>query len=315
MNSKQGLAMNDQIEYTNTTNAQEKATFSKIFARDSGICTYCRDNLKRDFDRFWSAQRDRLVPGGNYVLHNVVLTCSVCNNLRGNYTPDFPLTEESRNRYINDIRSRVMARRKDKIESDFASWLDARQIDEMQVRKDAIGDETLYEGRWLRMKRRGTWEYCERSHDRNGMAVIIAAVTPQDEVLFVEQFRVPLGRHTIEMPAGLVGDVAEDSLEAAARRELVEETGWYPHEVEVMMTGPTSAGMSNERIALVRARNLEKVGDGGGVDHENIRVHAIPRTQAPAWLMQKHAEGYELDLKLWGGLWMLAHALDGSALG
>jgi ADP-ribose pyrophosphatase len=51
------------------------------------------------------------------------------------------------------------------------------------------------------------------------------------------------------------------------------------------------------------------------VDHENIRVHAIPRTQAPAWLMQKHAEGYELDLKLWGGLWMLAHALDGSALG
>jgi ADP-ribose pyrophosphatase len=183
-------------------------------------------------------------------------------------------------------------------------------------------DETLYEGRWLRMKRRGTWEYCERSHDNNhahqGMAVIIAAVTPQDEVLFVEQFRVPLGRSTIEMPAGLVGDLgdgADDMLEDAARRELVEETGWHPHEVEVMMIGPTSAGMSNERIALVRARRLEKVGDGGGVDHENIIVHTVPRAQAPAWLLHKRNEGYELDLKLWGGLWMLAHELDGTSAG
>jgi ADP-ribose pyrophosphatase len=185
------------------------------------------------------------------------------------------------------------------------------------IDNSTIDDETLYEGRWLRVKRRGTWEYCERSHDSKGMAVIIAAVTPQDEVLFVEQFRVPLGKHTIEMPAGLVGDVgdgAEDTLEAAAQRELVEETGWYPHEVEVMMTGPTSAGMSSERIALVRARKLEKVGDGGGVEHENIVVHTIPRTQAPAWLLQKRSEGYELDLKLWGGLWMLAHELDGSTL-
>jgi ADP-ribose pyrophosphatase len=183
-------------------------------------------------------------------------------------------------------------------------------------------EETVYEGRWLRMKRRGDWEYCERSHHADGMAVIIAAITPQDEVLFVEQFRVPLGKSTIEMPAGLVGDLGhgdnasqdavEDTLETAAQRELVEETGWFPHEVEVMMIGPTSAGMSSERIALVRARKLEKVGEGGGVDNENITVHSVPRTQAPAWLMQKQREGYALDLKLWGGLWMLAHELDGS---
>ena len=38
------------------------------------------------------------------------------------------------------------------------------------------------------------------------MAVIIIAVTPDDDVLFVEQYRVPLGARTIEMPAGLVGD-------------------------------------------------------------------------------------------------------------
>ena len=174
-------------------------------------------------------------------------------------------------------------------------------------------DETLYDGKWLRMKRRGTWEYCERSHGAGGMAVIIVAVTPRDEVLFVEQYRVPLGARTIEMPAGLVGDDhAHDTLEDAARRELVEETGWHPRRVEVLLIGPTSSGMSNERIAFVRARDLEKVGDGGGVDNEDIIVHTVPRAQAPAWLMQKQREGYELDLKLWGGLWMIEHNPDGS---
>ena len=172
--------------------------------------------------------------------------------------------------------------------------------------------ETLYEGEWLRLVRRGKWESCERTHGE-GMAVIVIAVTPADEVLFVEQYRVPLGARTIEMPAGLVGDDhAQDTLEAAARRELVEETGWEPAQVDVLLVGPTSSGMSNERIAFVRARGLRQVGAGGGVDSEDITVHAVPRADAPAWLMRKHAEGYELDLKLWAGLWMIEHNPDGS---
>jgi ADP-ribose pyrophosphatase len=173
--------------------------------------------------------------------------------------------------------------------------------------------EVLYEGQWLRLVKIGRWESCERTHGGSGMAVIIIAVTPQDDVLFVEQDRVPLGARTIEMPAGLVGDDhAHDTLEEAARRELVEETGWYPNKVEVLLIGPTSSGMSNERIAFVRARDLVKVGEGGGVDNENITVHAVPRAQAPAWLMRKQSEGFELDLKLWGGLWMIEHNPDGS---
>lgn len=172
--------------------------------------------------------------------------------------------------------------------------------------------QTLYEGDWLRLVRIGQWEACERTHGQ-GMAVIVIAVTPADEVLFVEQYRVPLGARTIEMPAGLVGDDhAQDTLEAAARRELIEETGWSPAKVEVLLVGPTSSGMSNERIAFVRARELTRVGDGGGVDNEDITVHVVPRKDAPAWLMRKHAEGFELDLKLWAGLWMIEHNPDGS---
>jgi ADP-ribose pyrophosphatase len=172
--------------------------------------------------------------------------------------------------------------------------------------------QTLYEGDWLRLVRIDHWESCERTHGQ-GMAVIVIAVTPADEVLFVEQFRVPLGARTIEMPAGLVGDDhAQDTLADAARRELIEETGWSPGRVDVLLVGPTSSGMSNERIAFVRARDLTKVGDGGGVDNEDITVHTVPRSDAPRWLMQKHAEGFELDLKLWAGLWMIDRNPDGS---
>lgn len=175
--------------------------------------------------------------------------------------------------------------------------------------------QTLYVGRWLRLVQIGSWESCERVHGQ-GMAVIVIAVTPADEVLFVEQYRVPLGARTIEMPAGLVGDDrTEDTLTDAARRELIEETGWAPGRVEVLLTGPTSAGMSNERIAFVRASDLVKVGDGGGVDNEDITVHAVLRREVPSWLMQKQSEGYELDLKLWAGLWMIERNPDGSQAG
>ncbi len=73
--------------------------------------------------------------------------------------------------------------------------------------------------------------------------------------------------------------------------------------------------MSSERIAFVRARQLRQVGEGGGVDGEDITVHRVPRDEAPAWLMQKHREGFEVDMKLWAGLWMIDRNPDGTAAG
>jgi ADP-ribose pyrophosphatase len=174
--------------------------------------------------------------------------------------------------------------------------------------------QVLHEGKWLRLMKRGQWEYAERTNE-GGLAVIIIAATPERKLLFVEQPRVPLGGKTIEMPAGIVGDIhAGESLELAAERELLEETGWQASRIDVLITGPTSAGMSNERIAFVRASGLAKVHDGGGDGTEDIVVHEVPVDDAPAWLMQKQAEGYEIDLKLWAGLWMLDRNPDGSAV-
>ncbi len=178
-----------------------------------------------------------------------------------------------------------------------------------------VAPKLVYDGKFLRMFERGSWEYVERAH-AGGLAAIILAVTPDDNVLFVEQFRVPLQAPTIEMPAGLVGDVhASESIELSAIRELEEETGWTAEHAEVLMIGPTSSGMSSEKIAFVRASGLTRVGSGGGDGDEDILVHEIPRAAAAAWLVKKMAEGFELDAKLWAGLWMIDHNLDGTERG
>lgn len=169
----------------------------------------------------------------------------------------------------------------------------------------------VWQGKYQRMLVRGTWEYSERTTP-GSVAAIILAVTPQDRILFVEQFRVPLQQRTIEMPAGLVGDVhAGESIEASAIRELEEETGWTAERAEVLVVGPVSAGASREQAAMVRVTGLHQIGPGGGDASEDITVHAIPRRQAPAWLLEMGRRGYALDPKLWAGLWMIEHTLDG----
>ena len=172
--------------------------------------------------------------------------------------------------------------------------------------------DTMCEGKYLRLVRRGHWEYAERTNA--GHAVIVIALTPERNLLFVEQYRVPMQQRTIEMPAGLVGDTQDDdTLEEAARRELLEETGWHADDVRVLMVGPTSAGMSNELIAFVRARGLTRVHAGGGDDSEDITVHEVPLDDAPRWLAAKMADGYSMDPKLWAGLYLLDRDPDGTA--
>ncbi|HRQ64720.1 MAG TPA: NUDIX hydrolase [Xanthomonadaceae bacterium] len=173
--------------------------------------------------------------------------------------------------------------------------------------------EILHQARYLRLCRRGTWEYAERTN--SFVAVIVVAITPDDKVLFVEQFRYPLMANTIEMPAGLVGDVRghedEDMMEAA-RRELEEETGWTAESFDFIMAGPTSAGMSNEMIAFVRARGLKRTGSGGGDPSEEITVHEVPRIEVARWLFERMQQGDSIDPKLYAGLYFLDHDADGS---
>ena len=156
--------------------------------------------------------------------------------------------------------------------------------------------EIMWEGRFLAAKRMGKWEYVSRT--RGVSAAVILAVDDV-YVLLVEQYRVPLGCSCLELPAGLVGDETEgEEAEAAAIRELEEETGYRAQRMVDLGRFHASPGMSSEGFTLLRAEGLTKVGEGGGVEGEDIIVHRVRVADVPAFVDAKRAEGVAIDVKL-----------------
>jgi ADP-ribose pyrophosphatase len=162
----------------------------------------------------------------------------------------------------------------------------------------------LAEGTHLRLVSRGHWEYAERTVASG--AVMIVAVTPEERVIFVEQFRIPLGCAAIELPAGLVGDLPADAgepLATAADRELIEETGYAAERLEMVGTFSTSAGLTSETVTLFVAHHLRRVGEGGGDHHEQITVHEIPLAEVDRWLAEQTAAGKMIASTVYTGLY------------
>ena len=157
-------------------------------------------------------------------------------------------------------------------------------------------EELMWQGRFITAKKRGKWEYVGRA--RGIQAAVILAID-DGHILLVDQYRVPLGQRCIELPAGLVGDEAagEDSSIAAAR-ELEEETGYRPARLTSLGQFFSSPGMVSESFTLFRAHDLEKTGEGGGVEGEDNIVHRIPLTTLPDQVAAWRAQGYAMDVKL-----------------
>lgn len=157
-------------------------------------------------------------------------------------------------------------------------------------------EETVWQGRFITTKRRGTWEYVSRARGI-GAAVILAI--HDGAVVLVEQFRVPLGRSCIELPAGLIGDeTSGEAPEVAAARELEEETGFRAGRIENLGQFYSSPGMVSECFHLMRAHDLERVHEGGGVEGEGITVHVVPLAELESFLADKREQGCGMDVKL-----------------
>lgn len=168
--------------------------------------------------------------------------------------------------------------------------------------------ETVWQGRFIAAKRQGKWEYVSRA--RNIQAAVIVAIDDDDHVLLVEQYRVPIGRRCVELPAGLVGDETEgeDALDSAGR-ELEEETGYRADRVESLGEFYSSPGLASEGFTLVRATGLTRIGDGGGTEDEQIVVHRVALAALPAFVAAKRAEGLAIDVKM---LLLISGALLGT---
>lgn len=129
-------------------------------------------------------------------------------------------------------------------------------------------------------------------------AVIIIAQLDNDEVVLERQFRYPLRRHMIELPAGKI-DPGEAPL-FTAQRELLEETGYEAAQWEHIATLHPSVGYADEHIELYRARRLtlrqRKLDEG-----EFLDVFTLPLTEALSWV----EKGQITDVKTVAGLFWL----------
>ena len=85
-------------------------------------------------------------------------------------------------------------------------------------------------------------------------AVIVIAIMSDGKILMERQYRYPLSRHMIELPAGKI-DAGEEPL-STAKRELLEETGYVANEWKHIMTVHPCIGYSNERMEFYYAKNL-----------------------------------------------------------
>nr|WP_295672263.1 NUDIX hydrolase [Sphingomonas sp.] len=157
-------------------------------------------------------------------------------------------------------------------------------------------EETVWQGKFIAAKRRGKWEYVSRA--RGIQAAVIVAIEDGHAIL-VEQYRVPLGRRCLELPAGLVGDEEQgESVETSAARELEEETGYRAERIETLGSFYSSPGMVSEGFTLVRATGLAKVSAGGGTVDEDIVVHRVALTELSAFVAAKRAAGVGIDVKM-----------------
>lgn len=160
--------------------------------------------------------------------------------------------------------------------------------------------ETQWEGRFITVKQQGTWEYVSRSRGIHA-AVILAIDEGEDgrHVILVEQYRVPLKINCLELPAGLVGDdMAGEASEIAAERELEEETGYRAAHWRTVGEFYSSPGMVSESFTLLIATGLTRVGEGGGVDGEDIIVHRVPLDRIADFVAAKRAEGCGIDVRV-----------------
>ena len=152
--------------------------------------------------------------------------------------------------------------------------------------------KTQWQGKYLRLVTQGDWEYVQRV---GGMTAVVLLAEHDGKVILVDQYRTPLGRRCLELPAGLVGDEGNHSVEETALKELEEETGFTATGVDLLGDFYSSPGMVSEGFTLAR---MTGVAPGGTKSEEDIAVHLVDRDAIPAFIAQCRADGMGIDVRL-----------------
>ncbi len=169
---------------------------------------------------------------------------------------------------------------------------------------------TVWEGSFLRAlniayaDRSGrirVWEAVERVNCSGIIAVV--PVTGEGDTLLVRQFRPVLGSFVVEFPAGL--NDRDESQREAARRELVEETGYTAEEFIFLAEGPVSSGLSTEVLTVFLAKNITPATallkqQYPPDESEDIEIIRMPLSVIYERLAVFQERGDIIDLKIYG---------------
>lgn len=144
--------------------------------------------------------------------------------------------------------------------------------------------EIVFKGKFLTVIRKNGWEYVKRNTN-SGNIVSVLPITSENEIILVEQYRIPVQKHVLECPAGILGDEIKNEVPLdCAKKELLEETGYVSDDWHQIYVTSKSPGIISELCYKYIARNCKKVADGGGVGTEDITVHKIPLTKIKEYL-------------------------------
>lgn len=173
-----------------------------------------------------------------------------------------------------------------------------------------LGDELLAEGHVVSMYRSSfrapDGREFQREVIRHPGAVSVVPLLDDGDVVLVRQFRAPLDRFVIEIPAGK-RDVVGEPLEETARRELVEEVGLTADDLTLLATFHNSVGFCDEESHVFLALGLSETGrDVQGIEEQHMDVLRVPLADVPSMI----ARAEITDAKTVIGLLLALRHLD-----
>jgi ADP-ribose pyrophosphatase len=181
------------------------------------------------------------------------------------------------------------------------------------------GEETLHDGKHLQLKQLElthpngqitSYELVTRLSERVFGIVSILAITVDNEIILIRQYRAPLNRIQLEFPAGCAEIGKHAALEDAVHAELREETGYESDDLTHVAEFSSSSGMTSETVHGYVARNCKKVTDILSLDQdEYIERIILPIREFDQMILSEIASGNIIEPKMLAMMWYYRNSL------
>lgn len=154
---------------------------------------------------------------------------------------------------------------------------------------ETLRSEVVFQHRWYHLRRDHVMLPTGQVLDDYFVSVrpdvvLIFALTTDQQVLLVRQYKHGIADILVELPGGVI-DAHETSPLAAAQRELLEETGYAADSFELLAEVVDNPTKDTNRISFFLARNARRVAEQQLDETENIEVLTVPLTELEAWVL------------------------------